>query len=182
MHTPTQPGYFSCSIHQVIWYLMSHNPEICRKSLETTSRKKGRFSGMAPIDPFSAGWIVEKTLFGTTKVLSIGYMILWYILLWIWYDSSVTVDPMFHELCNFLGWQIKCLKNPCIKNGPIWASSKNLLFLPDAISQLFQHISGLCDIKYQMTRCIDNRAWKISKLCQNAHRSLRYRQFIGDSL
>ena len=27
---------------------------------------------MALIDPFSAGWIFEKTLFGKTKVLSIG--------------------------------------------------------------------------------------------------------------
>ena len=55
---------------------------------------------MALIDPFSAGWIFEKTLFGTTKVLSIGYKGP----KWIWYDSRVTVDPMFHELCNFLGW------------------------------------------------------------------------------
>ena len=150
MHILTQFGYFSCSIHQVIWYLMSHNPEICWKSLEITSRKKGRFSGMALIDPFSAGWIFEKTLFGTTKLLSIGYKGP----KWIWYDSRVTVDPMFHELCNFLGWQIKCLKNPFIKNGPIWASSKNVPFFLDVISHLFQHISGLCDIKYQMTWCI----------------------------
>ena len=47
VHSLTQFGYFSCSIHQVIWYLTSENPEICWKSLEVISRKKGRFSEMA---------------------------------------------------------------------------------------------------------------------------------------
>ena len=48
----TQFGYFSCSIHQVIWYLTSENPEICWKSLEVTSRKNGRFLELAQIGPF----------------------------------------------------------------------------------------------------------------------------------
>ena len=43
----------------------------------------------------------------------------------------------------FLGWQIKRLKNPCIKNGPIRPGSKNLLFFLDVTSKLFQHISEL---------------------------------------
>ena len=49
---------------------------------------------MVLIEPLSAGWFFEeKKLFGTTKVLSIGYKGKQ----WIWYDSRVTVDPMFHE-------------------------------------------------------------------------------------
>ena len=39
---------------------MSNNPDICLKSLKVTSRKKGRFSGMTLIDPFSSGCIFEK--------------------------------------------------------------------------------------------------------------------------
>ena len=117
----TEFGYFSCSIHQDIWYFMSNNPDLCLENLKVTSRKKGRFSGMALIGLFSAGWILEYE-----------YMI--------WFKSN-------------------CLKNPCIKNGPIWASSKNLPFFLDVISQLFQHISGLCDIKYQMTWCAEHEKY-----------------------
>ena len=43
----------------------------------------------------------------------------------------------------FLGWQMKRLKNPCIKNRPIRPGSKNLLFFLDVTSKLFQHISEL---------------------------------------
>ena len=37
------------------------------------------------------------------------------------------------------------------ENGSIRAIPENLPFFLDVISKLFQHISGLCDIKYQMT-------------------------------
>ena len=59
----------------------------------------------------------------------------------------------------FLGWQMKRLKNPCIKNRPIRPSSKNLLFFLDVTSKLFQHISGFSDVKYQMTWCIEHEKY-----------------------
>ena len=55
---------------------------------------------MALIDPFSAGWIFEKTLFGTTKVLSIGYKGP----KWIWYDI---IDQMFHAFFRLTNQMFK---------------------------------------------------------------------------
>ena len=43
VYSLTQFGYFSCSIHQDIWYFVSNNPEKCWKSLKVTSRKNCRW-------------------------------------------------------------------------------------------------------------------------------------------
>ena len=75
----------------------------------------------------------------------------------IWFKSNCWSN--FSWIMHFLGWQIKCLKDPCIKNGPIWASSKNLPFFLDVTSKLFQHISGFSDVKYQMTWCIEHEKY-----------------------
>ena len=75
----------------------------------------------------------------------------------IWFKSNCWSNVSW--IMHFLGWQIKCLKDPCIKNGPIWASSKNLPFFLDVTSKLFQHISGFSDVKYQMTWCIEHEKY-----------------------
>ena len=75
----------------------------------------------------------------------------------IWFKSNCWSN--FSWIMHFLGWQIKCLKDPCIKNGPIWASSKNLPFFLDVTSKLFQHISGFSDVKYQMTWCMEHEKY-----------------------
>ena len=75
----------------------------------------------------------------------------------IWFKSNCWSN--FSWIMHFLGWQIKCLKDPCIKNGPIWASSKYLPFFLDVTSKLFQHISGFSDVKYQMTWCMEHEKY-----------------------
>ena len=42
-------GPLMSSSHMDIWYLVSNNPKICQKSLEMTSRKKGKIFRVASI-------------------------------------------------------------------------------------------------------------------------------------
>ena len=55
-----------------IWYLVSNNPKICQKSLEMTSRKKGKIFRVASNCPI-IWWInFKKNIIWYKKVLSIG--------------------------------------------------------------------------------------------------------------
>ena len=116
----TQFGYFSCSIHQVIWYLTSENPEICWKRLEVTSRKNSRFLEPGLIGRFLMHGFFN--LFICQPKNALNHII------FIFYPYNQYLAPLLYQIMFFS-------KIHPAENGSIRAIPENLPFF------LFQHIS-----------------------------------------
>ena len=85
---------------------------------------------------------------------------------------------MLYQICFFS-------KIHPAENGSTRAIPENLLFFLDVTSNLFQHISGFSDIKYQMTWCIEHEKYpNCVRLCtvflgsQNLEAKIRPNQCI----
>ena len=148
----TQFGYFSCSIHQVIWYLTSENPEICWKSLEVTSRKNGRFLELAQIGPFLMHGSFKHLICQPKKCIiheKLDQQLLLNHIIFICYPYNQYLTRLLYQIMFF-----SKIHPP--ENGSIIAIPENLPFFLDVTSKLLKHISGLFYIKYKMYWCIEH--------------------------
>ena len=155
MHSLTQFGYFSCSIHQVIWYLTSENPEICWKSLEVTSRKNGRFLELAQIGPFLMHGSFKHLICQPKKCIiheKLDQQLLLNHIIFICYPYNQYLTRLLYQIMFFS-------KIHPAENGSTRAIPENLPFFLDVTSKLFQHISGFSDVKYQMTWCMEHEKY-----------------------